>query len=511
MLSPTLSRLARVALFSGCIAVLGCGGSNGPGPGPGPGTPAPTITSVGPASGSASGNTVVTIVGTGFVSGAGLRVTVGGAPATVVSATVDTILVKTAAHPAGPADVVVTNPDGQVATKAASFTYLAPLTLTSVTPATGLTWAVPPATAPAAVTITGTGFAAGAVVTFASSEASGVAVTGDTTITATPPPHGAGAVAVTVTNPDGEEKTLPAAFTFTNPPSGIPQASNLNLAPLTSGSAAGGDRVTLTGSGIQDGNVFFGGKAGLNPTITATRIDVTTPAHSAGPIDVTLVDIFGRAVTLAVPFTYVALPPTITSVNKAGGPPEGGTLLAIFGTNLSRATTVTFGGAAAQNVTFTPSPQPALIVTTPPKPAAAGEFVDVVVTNPGAPGVTAAITTPPLPGFHYGPPPAPTDFFIDGNPSSKTLNDGTAGQLIDIVGSLFSVDPAGTPVRRVQVLFTGISVDDGGTTGGVDGRSSPTTVVAAIPKLNAGTYRITVSNFDGQTAQVPGTLTIRGP
>jgi hypothetical protein len=65
-----------------------------------------------------------------------------------------------------------------------------------------------------AVTVTGSGFVAGASVTFGGSAATAVEVTDDSTLTAVTPAHAAGAVDVTVTNPDAESATLSSGFTF---------------------------------------------------------------------------------------------------------------------------------------------------------------------------------------------------------------------------------------------------------------------------------------------------------
>ncbi|HUA16129.1 MAG TPA: alkaline phosphatase family protein [Verrucomicrobiae bacterium] len=71
----------------------------------------PGARSISPSSGTADGGTVVTISGTNFQSGA--TATVGGVALTNLTVTGDSIKGTTAAHLAGGADVVVTNPDGQ--------------------------------------------------------------------------------------------------------------------------------------------------------------------------------------------------------------------------------------------------------------------------------------------------------------------------------------------------------------------------------------------------------------
>jgi hypothetical protein len=65
------------------------------------------------------------------------------------------------------------------------------------------------------VTLSGTGFQSGAMVTFGGTAATNVTVVSSTQITAITPAHATGAVTVTITNPDGQSATIPAgSFTF---------------------------------------------------------------------------------------------------------------------------------------------------------------------------------------------------------------------------------------------------------------------------------------------------------
>jgi Leucine-rich repeat (LRR) protein len=90
-----------------------------------------------------------------------------------------------------------------------SATTTAPATTISfVSPPTGLT------SGGTTVTVSGTGFASGALLRFGGREATGVTVVDSTTITATTPVHHAGAVDVVVTNPDLESATLKGGFTY---------------------------------------------------------------------------------------------------------------------------------------------------------------------------------------------------------------------------------------------------------------------------------------------------------
>lgn len=67
------------------------------------------------------------------------------------------------------------------------------------------------------VIISGTGFGAGASVSFGGTLASSVTVTGSTTISVSTPPHTAGLVDVVVTNPDGQSGSKSAAYSYTAP------------------------------------------------------------------------------------------------------------------------------------------------------------------------------------------------------------------------------------------------------------------------------------------------------
>ncbi|MDP7000252.1 MAG: IPT/TIG domain-containing protein, partial [Candidatus Poribacteria bacterium] len=160
-----------------------------------------------------------------------------------------TISVTVPASSAGLVDVMVTNTDGQTATLNQAFTYNPAPTLTGLTPIES------PLAGDITVTLTGTGFLAGATVEFGAKEASSVEVDASgTTISATVPASSAGAVDVTVTNSDGQAGTLPQAFTYN------PAPTLASLTPIES-PLAGGITVTLTGTGFLAGaTVTFGDK-----------------------------------------------------------------------------------------------------------------------------------------------------------------------------------------------------------------------------------------------------------
>src|ERR1700687_5090743 len=81
-------------------------------------------------------------------------------------------------------------------------------TVTSITPNSGTI------NGGTAVTITGTGFLAGAPVSLGGAPATGVTLVSSTSITATTPAHVAGAVNVMVTNADAQSATLTSGYTY---------------------------------------------------------------------------------------------------------------------------------------------------------------------------------------------------------------------------------------------------------------------------------------------------------
>jgi hypothetical protein len=175
---------------------------------------APVTSSISPKSGPTSGGTLLTVSGANFQSGA--TVLFGGVAAssvTVKSATQIQAVVP--AHIAGLVDVTVRNPDGQSSTLSGSFTFnLGSLTVTSVSPNSG------PATGGTTVTITGTNFQTGALVSFGTASAPTVTVNSATQIQAVTPANAAGAVNLTVQNPDGLTAMLASAFDYAKPQSG---------------------------------------------------------------------------------------------------------------------------------------------------------------------------------------------------------------------------------------------------------------------------------------------------
>ena len=182
--------------------------------------PAPTITvtSFNPTTGPTSGNTLVTITGTNFQSGA--AVTFGNAPAvrvTVVSST--TITALTPLGPATqqvavPVSVTVTNPDSTTATLGGFQYTVPPLAVLSLEPPAG------PLAGGNVVTLIGAGFtsALASTVKFGGVSATNVQVISAVTMKVTVPSHAAGAVDVALTV-GTTTSTATNAYVYGNAPS----------------------------------------------------------------------------------------------------------------------------------------------------------------------------------------------------------------------------------------------------------------------------------------------------
>ena len=172
------------------------------------------VTSIEPTGGSEAGDTKVTIKGTGFAQGASVMI---GSAATAVTVVSDKeITATTAPHAVGPQEVIVKK-TGLTSTRGPIFTYVAPPSVSSVSPSSGNE------SGGTAVTITGNNFANATAVHFGGAGAASFTVISPTSIDATSPP-GSGKIDITVLTAGGASATSAAdAFTyFASPPPASP-------------------------------------------------------------------------------------------------------------------------------------------------------------------------------------------------------------------------------------------------------------------------------------------------
>ena len=210
MSSSLPSRTLVVSSLAIVGITLGCHGSPPLGPTPAP-TPALTVGAISPNTGSTAGGAVLTIVGTGFESGAIVTLDNIATIATVVSST--NITATAPAHSAGLVNVVVTNPGGQTARLTAGFTYAEPPqpSVVAVSPTIGSTGGGTP------LKITGPGFQYNVTVTIDGVVTKATLFNGSIYLTTLP--HAAGSVDIVVSNPGGRTDPVAGGYTYAPPES----------------------------------------------------------------------------------------------------------------------------------------------------------------------------------------------------------------------------------------------------------------------------------------------------
>jgi hypothetical protein len=177
-----------------------------------------------------------------------------------------------------------------------------------------------------------------------------------------------------------------AAYIFTDVVALVPTITGVSP---SSGSTVGGTSVTITGSDFNGTtSVTIGGTAATDVLVVDdSTITATTPAHATGSVSILVTTPVGTN-TANTLYTYVVPAPTVTGISPATGPTLGGTSVTITGTNLTGATAVTIGGAAATNVIVVNSTT--ITATTPPGSAGTAS---VLVTTAGGTNVTNTLYT----------------------------------------------------------------------------------------------------------------------
>jgi hypothetical protein len=238
------------------------------------GEPQPSVNGVSPGVGPATGGTTVTITG-GDLAGA-TAVHFGSTEAAFTQESPSRII-ATAPAGSGTVDITVVTPGGTSFTSAADrFIYQVAPAVATVKPSSG------PVGGKNAVTITGSEFTAATAVTFGGEPAASYRVLSATAIEAVAPSHAAGTVNVIVTNTAGSSPvTTKDHYKFT---------PTIESVSPSEGLAAGGESVTVTGTGFALGSatiIKFGTAKGASVNCTSsTTCTVLTPAHAAGTVSV---------------------------------------------------------------------------------------------------------------------------------------------------------------------------------------------------------------------------------
>jgi len=385
-------------------------------------------------------------------------VTFGTTPASAFAIDSDTQITAISPAGTGAVDVTVTTPAGtSPVSQADQFTYTAATApqVTGIAPTSGSS------AGGDTVVITGSRFTGATDVGFDITNAAAMTVDSDTQITATSP-AGTGTVDVTVTTPAGTSLVSQAdRFTYVAPAG--PQVTGVSP---TSG--AGGDTVTITGSGFTGAtDVGFDITSAAGMTVDSdTQITAISPAGT-GTVDITVTTPAGTSpVSQADQFTYTAATgPQVTGISPTSGSSAGGDTIIITGSGFTGATGVSFDGTPASAFTVDSDTQITAI-----SPAGTGIAVDITVTTPAgtSPPSRAGVFTYITPG------PLVTGI-------SPTMGSSAGGDTVVITGSGFTG-------------ATGVGFD---VTSAADMTVDSDTQITAISPAGTGTVDITVTTPDG--------------
>ena len=184
-----------------------------------------------------------------------------------------------------------------------------------------------------------------------------------------------------------------------------PAPTVIGLTPQpAAGPASGGTRVTIAGANLTHVTTVYFGSVAADLSSLAYNVDgtitITSPAHPAGSVDVTVVTPGGTSpISSANQFIYVAAP-TVSSLapQPAAGPVSGGARVTIAGANLSKLTSISitavyFGSVPASRSSLVYNADGTISITSPVHAAGA---VDVTVVTTGG---TSAIS--PADQFTY--------------------------------------------------------------------------------------------------------------
>lgn len=412
----------------------------------------PTITSFTPSEGNV--DTQVVVTGTNLWGSAEeLFVYFGSAEAEVLSATGTTVTVVVPERdPEDEVDVDIrVETMGGEDTSSGVFTYIPEIT--ALTPNRG------PIGGGNVVVIEGNTLSDAEEVLFGAVEATIVSNT-DTEIRVIAP-AGSGTVSVTVVI-NGENTTLTNAYTYS--------IFTINSISPSTGAVAGGDEVTITGTGFsEDTRVRFGSTLVATANVefvSSTQILVTTPAVSAGLVDVSVID--GASTdTLVNAFRFVS-DPTITSFTPTTGPLGGGNSVTITGTNLygdDDQLVVQFGTAEAEVVSTNGT---TLVVLAPVKATADAAAVPITVTNASGSdesNTNYTYVTPTITSIspNSGPAAGGNIVAILGtnllNATSVLFDTTTATILSNTNTRIEVIAPAGTGVADITVRFGVLEVE----------------------------------------------------
>ena len=204
-----------------------------------------------------------------------------------------------------------------------------------------------------------------------------------------------GSVALSTPTPDEKAIVILHAGNRTPPDEQPVSFPYQNVAPNVTGvqerfgAAAGGARVSITGTGFMDGaSVTFGGVPATVISVSEGEIWVDTPAHAAGVVDVAVTNADGKTDPVPGDYEYTTLSLASSPVAPAVGAADRATVVVVQGTGFLPGVRVFVGSQPCtvnQRVGHTE-----LDVTVPPCPTGGATPADVDVINPSGETVNRA-------------------------------------------------------------------------------------------------------------------------
>ena len=432
----------------------------------------PTITTITPNTVTTNSSTSVTLTGSNFDPGATVSIDTGGSVSNVSrvssSSVTFTLATDNTVAAVGTRTIKLTNPNGKFAYGTLTITTSA-MNVTSVSPSPVNTGTTTP------LTISGSGFQSGSVVSIPSTAGTIVGtptITANTITVSFAADSGASAIGTwpaTVTNPDGYSKS--ANFAIQQAPVTLTAISPSSMAYASTRS------FTLTGTGFNSGaQVTLDGNAVTEAWISATSMTVTLtsdPSAATHTFVVTNPDGGTASRTFIVTPTaisFVTSPDPSTSTNK--------TFTLTGGTFLSGATVKL--DSSSSNISSAVVNNSGLMTVTLTNAPAAGSHT-FTVTNPDGGSATDTFTV-------YA-------HISNATPNNNWVHSGTT-KTVTLTGTGFV---AGSSTVKVNGLTTGVSsVSITSTTNGTFKYKFST----------AGSYTIQLVNSNGSVTDLyPVTIT----
>lgn len=460
---------------------------------------APRIDSFDPAIGATAGGTLVTIAGKNFSTKA--KVTFGGKDAQDVKVLSPFVIkATTPVSDPGPAQVAVSNPDGQANTAKKPYLYVLPPQIASVFPSKGTAKGGTP------VIIRGKHFLEGVKVFFGKAQATDLVRISDSLLTVRSPAGTAGdAAAVRVDNPDGQSALSKTSFAWMDPSKIAPPPKLTSVTP-PKGPTTGGTWGLLNAEGLQEGaQLVFGVVPAVQTAVLKGGKQarfVTAPSPVTATVDVIALQPDGGFATLEKGFTYadpqsLGAKPKVATFDPPSGPTKGGSPVVLSGANLDEKGLVFFDGLPASAVTKTGNGIQAI---TPAHPLGA---VDVVHTDTDGWSVLNAKA------YTYVPPPK----LVSLNPKAGPSAGGTT---VTLTGEFFATGAKGSAFgdKTTRVMFCTHFVNKADCVevpkSEIEVKDTKTLIVKT-PKQVSGLSDVAAINPDGQSAVLNQAFLFRPP